>query len=121
MPKILVADDESHILNVVSLKLRNAGHEVMTAVDGADAYSKALAEAPAVLVTDFHMPVMSGIDLCRKLRAESGFEAPAVLLTARSHDLDPRLLQEAGIVAVLSKPFSPRELLATVTAALQSA
>lgn len=121
MPKILIADDESHILNVVALKLRNAGYEVITASDGGDAYAKAVAEAPALFVTDFHMPVMSGIDVCRKLRAETGFRAPAVLLTARSNDLDPELLREAGIVAVLSKPFSPRELLATVTAAIQAA
>lgn len=121
MPKILIADDESHILNVVALKLRNAGHEVITACDGADAYAKAVAEAPAVFVTDFHMPVMSGIDVCRRLRDETEFRAPAVLLTARSNDLDPTLLEAAGIVAVLSKPFSPRELLGTVNAALEAA
>lgn len=120
MPKILVADDESHILNVVALKLRNAGHQVTTAVDGGDAYTKALAEAPAIFVTDFHMPVMSGIDVCKKLR-ENGFSAPAILLTARGNDLEPQVLEDAGIVAVVSKPFSPRELLATVSTFLPAA
>ena len=121
MPKILIADDESHILNVVALKLRNAGHEVITATDGAEAYARAVSERPELFVTDFHMPVMTGIDVCLKLRSENAMSLPAVLLTARNNDLDSALLQKAGVIAVVSKPFSPRELLGTVQQALAAA
>lgn len=121
MPKVLIADDESHILNVVTLKLRNAGYEVVTACDGEEAYDKVIAEAPEIFVTDFHMPVMTGVDVCRKLRAEAGFYGPAILLTARGGEIEPSVLDDAGIVAVLTKPFSPRQLLSTVNATLATA
>ena len=63
----MVADDESHILHVVSLKLRNAGFEVITAADGQEALELAIAERPDLLITDYHMPQLSGLELCQKL------------------------------------------------------
>ena len=67
---ILVADDESHILNVVSLKLRNAGFRVITAADGQEALEVAIADKPDLLITDYHMPRLSGIELCRRLKQD---------------------------------------------------
>lgn len=116
---ILVADDESHILNVVSLKLRNAGFRVLTARDGQEALDIALAERPDLLITDYHMPQLSGIELCRRLKQEAATESmPAIMLTARGYHLEPHDTEQSGILKMLSKPFSPRHLLATVNEVL---
>ncbi len=113
--KILVADDESHILNVVSLKLRNAGFTVVTARDGQEAFDLAHAEHPDLLITDYHMPQMSGIELCQKLKQDASTASiPAIMLTARGYHLEPKDTEQSGILKMLSKPFSPRQLLSTV-------
>jgi len=113
--KILVADDESHILHVVSLKLRNAGYQVVTARDGQEAFDLANAEHPDLLITDYHMPQLSGLELCQKLKADaSTANIPAIMLTARGYHLEPSDTTQNGILRMLSKPFSPRQLLATV-------
>ncbi len=117
---ILVADDEAHILHVVSMKLRNAGLEVITAVDGEEALELCLAEQPDLLITDFQMPYMTGLELCVALR-EQGKEIPAILLTARGFDISPDEVAGTGITAVLAKPFSPREVLAKVQSLLETA
>ena len=112
---ILVADDESHILNVVSLKLRNAGYRVLTASDGQEALEMATQERPDLLITDYHMPLLSGIELCRRLKQNSITAAiPAIMLTARGYHLEPHDTADSGIMRMLSKPFSPRHLLSTV-------
>ena len=119
---ILVADDESHILHVVSLKLRNAGFRVLTARDGQEALDLATAEHPDLLITDYHMPQLSGLELCHRLKndpATSGI--PAIMLTARGYHLEPHDTEQSGILRMLSKPFSPRHLLATVNEILQAA
>ncbi|HEY1922224.1 MAG TPA: response regulator [Tepidisphaeraceae bacterium] len=120
--KILVADDESHILHVVSLKLRNAGFEVLTASDGQEALEMALAERPDLLITDYHMPQLSGLELCRKLKHDPiTAKIPAIMLTARGYDLDLKDTHDSGILRMLSKPFSPRALLTTVNEVLLEA
>jgi two-component system alkaline phosphatase synthesis response regulator PhoP len=117
---ILVADDESHILNVVSLKLRNAGFHVLTASDGQEALDMATQEKPDLLITDYHMPLLSGIELCRRLKQnEITKSIPAIMLTARGYHLEPKDTAESGILRMLSKPFSPRHLLATVNEVLE--
>jgi two-component system, OmpR family, alkaline phosphatase synthesis response regulator PhoP len=120
--KILVADDESHILHVVSLKLRNAGFEVLTAADGQEALELAISEHPDLLITDYHMPQLSGLELCRKLKHDPiTAKIPAIMLTARGYDLDLKDTQDSGILRMLSKPFSPRALLTTVNEVLLEA
>lgn len=117
---ILVADDESHILNVVSLKLRNAGFRVVTARDGQEAFELAVSEMPDLLITDYHMPQLSGIELCQKLKQDPATSSiPAIMLTARGYQLEPGDTEQSGILRMLSKPFSPRQLLATVNEVLQ--
>lgn len=116
---ILVADDESHILNVVSLKLRNAGFRVLTASDGGEALELATQEHPDLLITDYHMPTLSGLELCRRLKQDQATTAiPAIMLTARGYSLEPQDTEQSGILRMLSKPFSPRQLLATVNEVL---
>jgi CheY-like chemotaxis protein len=113
--KILVADDESHILHVVSLKLRNAGFAVVKACDGQEALELARQELPELIVIDYQMPHLSGLEVCQQLKLDPATSRiPAVLLTARGYDLDVDVAQASGIVRILSKPFSPRQLLATV-------
>ena len=116
---ILVADDESHILSVVSLKLRNAGFRVLTARDGQEALDIALVELPDLLITDYHMPQLSGLELCMRLKQDVKTQAmPKIMLTARGYHLEPHDTELSGILKMMSKPFSPRQLLATVNEVL---
>ena len=120
--KILVADDETHILHVVSLKLRNAGYTVLTARDGQEALEMAQSEKPDLIITDYHMPMLSGLELCRRLKQDPATsEIPAIMLTARGYQLDPSDTEQSGILRMLSKPFSPRQLLTTVNEVLLNA
>ncbi len=117
---ILVADDESHILHVVSLKLRNAGFRVLTARDGQEALEIAQHEHPDLLITDYHMPQLSGLELCQRLKQDASTASiPAIMLTARGYHLEPHDTQQSGILRMLSKPFSPRHLLSTVEEVLE--
>lgn len=119
---ILVADDESHILHVVSLKLRNAGYTVVTARDGQEAFDLAHQQRPDLLITDYHMPQLSGIELCQKLKQDpSTSDIPAIMLTARGYQLEAGDTEKSGILRMLSKPFSPRQLLQTVNEVLEKA
>lgn len=112
---ILVADDETHILNVVSLKLKNAGFRVLTARDGQEALELAHQEHPDLLITDHNMPHMTGLELCQKLREDSRFDKmPAIMLSARGFQLEERDTAASGIRMMISKPFSPREVLTAV-------
>jgi len=113
--RIVVADDEAHILHVVSMKLSNAGYDVQTAEDGEEALELCQTDPPDMLITDYQMPYMSGVELCKALRqSESTKNIPAMMLTARGFDVEPAEMIEAGISAVLAKPFSPREVLSKV-------
>lgn len=119
---IVVADDEAHILHVVSMKLRNAGYEVLTSVDGEEALELCLSERPDLLITDYQMPVMTGLELCKELRnCQETKDIPAIMLTARGFDIEPGEMIDAGITAVLAKPFSPREVLKRVNELLEDA
>lgn len=112
--KILVCDDEPHILHVVSTKLRNAGFEVLNAADGDEAFSTASQQTPDLVITDYQMPMLSGLELCAKLRAEPRTRnTPVIMLTARGFSLNEQDLKETNIRKVLPKPFSPREVLRT--------
>jgi len=113
--RILVVDDEDHIRAVVSLKLRNAGYEVLTAVDGEEAAELARSERPDLIITDSQMPLLTGVEMLRQLRSDERTRSiPAILLTARGFDIEPQEMIDAGIAAVMAKPFSPRELLERV-------
>ena len=113
--KVLVVDDEIHIVHVVAIKLRNNGYEVMTAGDGAEAFKIACEEKPDIIVTDFQMPVMTGLELVEKLRGrEETREIPVIMLTARSFAIEDRQKEDLQISQCLSKPFSPKELLENI-------
>ena len=112
--KILVVDDEAPIANVVAMKLRNAGLEVIVAMDGLEAYELAIAEHPDLMITDLQMPGMSGLELCARLVAELDGGIPTILLTAKGFELTAESVRELPVRRIMTKPFSPRELLAQV-------
>jgi CheY-like chemotaxis protein len=110
--KVLIADDETHIIHVVAIKLRNNGYDVTSAENGSEAYQLACQENPDIIVTDFQMPIMTGLELVDKLRANiQTKDIPVILLTARSFAVTKEQQDSLGISACLSKPFSPKELL----------
>lgn len=113
--KVLVVDDEMHIVHVVAIKLRNNGYDVITASNGAEAFELASKSKPDIIVTDCQMPVMTGIELVTKLRqTEETKDIPVIVLTARSFSVEDEQKQELQISECISKPFSPRELLRSV-------
>jgi CheY-like chemotaxis protein len=113
--KVLVVDDEVHIIHVVAIKLRNNGYEPITAGNGKEAYELAVSENPDIIIADYMMPVMSGLELLEKLRDnEQTRDIPFVLLTARNFAIDDIRLQQFKVSQCISKPFSPKELLRTI-------
>ena len=114
-PLILVVDDESHILHVVTLKMTNAGYEIITAEDGEEGFEVATEHLPDLIITDYQMPFMTGLELCVKLKEQEATSAiPAIMLTARGSALASDDLNKTNISSVISKPFSPREILLCV-------
>lgn len=112
---ILVADDEAHILHIVSLKLRNAGYEVITAMDGREAFELAASQAPDLIITDYQMPELTGLELCQELAANRTTKhIPIVMLTAKGFMLEDEEASLRNVRATLSKPFSPREVLTKI-------
>jgi two-component system alkaline phosphatase synthesis response regulator PhoP len=113
--KVLVVDDEIHIVHVAAIKLRNNGYDVITATNGAEAFELACAEKPDIIVTDFQMPVMTGVELVEKIRQnEETKDIPVILLTARSFAISDEQQEDLQISGCLSKPFSPKELLENI-------
>ena len=96
--KVLVVDDEIHIVHVVAIKLRNNGFEVISASNGAEAFELACSEKPDIIVTDYQMPVMSGLEFVTKLRGNEATKGiPVILLTARSFAIEDSMKDELQI------------------------
>ncbi len=106
---ILIVDDEAHILQVLSLKLRNCGYTITTAVDGEDALHQVKESTPDLVITDVQMPYRNGLELAHELSSNSEtLHIPVIVLTARGHTLEPSDTDIPNVRKVLSKPFSPR-------------
>jgi len=109
--KILVADDEPDMLNLVASNLSIAGYDVIKAADGPSALA-AMADLPNLLVLDLMLPGLSGLDLCRMLKADSRTaRVPIIMLTAKAEEVDRIVGLELGADDYITKPFSPRELI----------
>jgi len=118
--KILVADDEEDVLNLVSMNLKNAGFTVLQAVDGSEAIQKARTQSPALIVLDIMLPGMSGLEVCRALKGEAATaQIPVILLTAKAEEVDRIVGLELGADDYITKPFSPRELVLRVKSVLR--
>jgi two-component system alkaline phosphatase synthesis response regulator PhoP len=117
MSTILVVDDERQIAEIAGDFLRKAGFDVVTAYDGQAALQKARTEQPALVVLDLRLPGMDGLDVARMLRRDS--PVPIIMLTARVEESDRLRGLELGADDYITKPFSPRELVARVKAVLR--
>jgi DNA-binding response OmpR family regulator len=114
---ILVVDDEDRLREVVRGYLEQAGYRVLLAADGNDALEQARQHTPDVIVLDIMLPGVDGLEVCRRLRTFS--DAYVLMLTARAEELDRVVGLEVGADDYLTKPFSPRELVARVRALLR--
>ena len=117
MKTVLVVDDEPRIVDLARDYLEHAGFAVVTAADGPSALRAARARKPDIVVLDLGLPGMDGLDVARTLRRESF--VPIVMLTARDDELDRVLGLEIGADDYVTKPFSPRELVARIRAILR--
>jgi two-component system alkaline phosphatase synthesis response regulator PhoP len=117
---ILVVDDEPHIVEIVRDYLKQAGYRVVTAGDGQTALTLARHERPDLVVLDLMLPGgLDGLDVCRSLRQDPGLaEVPIIMLTARVEETDRLIGLELGADDYVTKPFSPREVVARVRIAL---
>lgn len=114
---ILVVDDEPKITKLARDYLEQGGFQVQIAADGTTALAIARHEKPDLVVLDLNLPAMDGLDVCRTLRRES--DVPIIMLTARVDEVDRLIGLELGADDYISKPFSPRELVARVRAVLR--
>jgi two-component system OmpR family response regulator len=117
--KILIADDDPHIRQLLAFALQKAGLETVEAEDGEAALLAIAADAPDLLVLDINMPRMNGLEVCRRVRATS--ELPILFLSSRDEEIDRVLGIELGADDYVVKPFSPREVTARVQAILRRA
>jgi DNA-binding response OmpR family regulator len=119
MTTVLIADDDGDIRELVAFKLAQKGYQVISTADGPAALAAVEAEPPDLAVLDVTMPGMSGLDVCRALRANPDTAGVAViLLTARAQEADVQAGFGSGADDYVLKPFSPRELLSRVEAVL---
>ena len=115
--KILICDDQPIIHETLCVYLENEGFEHISAMDGAEALSLANTAKPDLILLDLMMPKVSGIEVCRKIRAES--RVPIIMLTAKGEEIDRILGLELGADDYIVKPFSAREVVARVKAVLR--
>ncbi len=115
--RVLVVDDDEKTVELVKLYLNRDGYRVLTAYDGIEALRLARESHPDLIVLDLMLPGMDGLEVCRKLRAES--DVPIIMLTARTTEQDRLTGLDLGADDYVTKPFSPRELAARVRAVLR--
>jgi two-component system OmpR family response regulator len=115
--RILTVDDDPHIREVINVALRKAGMAVVEARDGKEALNRFASEAPDLIVLDIGMPELDGLEVCRQVRKSS--DVPILFLTARDEEIDRVLGLEIGGDDYVTKPFSPRELVARVNVILR--
>ncbi|WP_226656377.1 response regulator transcription factor [Pseudalkalibacillus hwajinpoensis] len=116
--KILVVDDEMSIVTLLQFNLEQAGYEVVTAEDGAEALEVVEAEKPNCIILDLMLPEMDGLEVCKELR-QRHIHTPVLMLTAKDDEFDKVLGLELGADDYMTKPFSPREVVARVKAILR--
>ncbi len=122
MAKILLAEDEKQIGDMVAFKLSNSGHQVLRARDGEEALTLAAAQQPELILLDVMMPVLNGFEVLRRLKADPVLSPiPVIMLTAKGRERDVLAGLSAGAVDYIVKPFSLKELAARIDAALRKA
>jgi two-component system phosphate regulon response regulator PhoB len=120
--KILVAEDEEDVLNLVAANLKAAGDQVLRAEDGESALEQARSALPALVILDLMLPGMSGLEVCKVLKSETSTRnIPVLMLTAKAEEVDRIVGLELGADDYVTKPFSPRELVLRVRSILKRA
>ncbi len=120
MAKILVAEDEKQIADMISFKLTNGGHQVVRAQDGEQAISLAARELPELILLDAMMPGLNGFEVLRRLKGDPILRSvPVIMVTAKGHERDVLSGLRGGAVDYIVKPFSLKELSARVELALR--
>ena len=118
--KVLIVDDEEHIVELLKFNLLNAGYDVYTANDGIEAVKIAKAEKPSLVLLDLMLPGIDGFDVCKEIKRDNEMKKTSIImLTAKGEELDKILGLELGADDYITKPFSVRELLARVKAVLR--
>lgn len=118
--KILVVDDEDHIVELITYNLTNSGYKVITANNGIDAVRIAREEKPNLMLLDLMIPGLDGFDVCKSIRNDNATkDISVIMLTAKGEELDKILGLELGADDYITKPFSIRELLARIKAVLR--
>ncbi|HET6781275.1 MAG TPA: response regulator transcription factor [bacterium] len=115
--KILVVDDEPHIVELVKYNLLQEGFDVLSAYDGSEGLARARQHRPDLVILDIMLPYIDGLEVCRQIRRESS--VPIIMLTAKDGELERVVGLEIGADDYVTKPFSPRELVARVRAILR--
>jgi DNA-binding response OmpR family regulator len=119
MAKILIAEDEKQIADMISFKLVNAGHKVVRAPDGEQAMACAQRETPDLILLDVMMPGLGGIEVLRRLKNDPALRSvPVIMVTAKGHERDVLSGLRGGATDYIVKPFSLKELFARVELAL---
>jgi two-component system, OmpR family, response regulator ResD len=116
---ILVVDDETSVVEVISLYLKREGFQVRTAADGRQALDAISEQRPSLVILDLMLPHVDGLAILRRLRQETKASVPVIMLTARSQEIDRIYGLESGADDYVTKPFSPAELVARVKAVLR--
>jgi two-component system alkaline phosphatase synthesis response regulator PhoP len=121
--RVLLADDEIHILRAAEFKLKREGYDVLCANDGEAAWELLCDHPVDMLITDYQMPRLCGLDLIKRMRETDEFRLiPVIMLTAKGFELPHReMANSLGIIEIIDKPFSPRELCNRVHMALEEA
>lgn len=118
--KVLIVDDEEHIVELLSFNIQNAGYRVLTASDGLEAIKIAKQEKPQLILLDLMLPGLDGLDVCKEIKmSRETKNISIIILTAKGEELDKVLGLELGADDYITKPFSIRELLARVKAVLR--
>ena len=118
--KILIVDDEPEAVELIEFNIKQAGFDVLTASDGAEALKKARSALPNLIVLDLMLPEIDGLEVCKMLRRDPATAAiPIVMVTAKAAEIDRILGLELGADDYLTKPFSPRELVLRIKNILQ--
>lgn len=118
--KLLVVDDEDHIVELISFNLESNGYDIVTASDGESAIKKAEEENPDLIILDLMLPKLDGIEVCRRLKSNpSTSHISIIMLTAKSDESDKIVGLEIGADDYITKPFSVKELIARVKAVLR--
>jgi len=118
-PRVLIIEDDPNVAEVVTRYLEREGYVVEAAADGLEGLEQALSDPPDLVVLDLMLPALSGLEVCRQLRAKA--PVPVIMLTARGEEVDRIAGLELGADDYVAKPFSPRELTARVKAVLRRA